>query len=65
MICEYCSGGDLVNVQAKQPGKVFKLERAVSIMSQVIRGLECLHDQGFVHRDIKAENILMTTENGK
>lgn len=28
MLCEYCEGGDLLNLQAKQPGQVFSLERA-------------------------------------
>ena len=25
MVCEYCEGGDILNVQAKQPNKVFTL----------------------------------------
>ena len=25
LVCEYCDGGDLLNFQAKQPGKVFAL----------------------------------------
>lgn len=58
-MCEYCDGGDIISVQAKQPNKVFPLSKAIEILSFVIRGLECLHDSGYIHRDIKAENILM------
>lgn len=25
LFCEYCDGGDLLNYQAKQPGRVFTL----------------------------------------
>lgn len=28
MLCQYCDGGDLLNLQAKQPGQVFTLERS-------------------------------------
>lgn len=65
MVCEYCDGGDVITVQSKQPNRVFTLEKASHILSFVIKGLYCLHNAGFVHRDIKAENILMKTENGK
>ena len=31
----------------------------------MIRGLEYLHGQNYLHRDIKAQNILVKKENGK
>lgn len=65
LICEYCNGGDLLNYQAKQPGKVFNLNDAVHILSDVIRGLEELHLNKYLHRDIKSQNILVSSdENG-
>jgi tRNA A-37 threonylcarbamoyl transferase component Bud32 len=36
-------------------------EDAVKIVTQVARGLEAAHAADVIHRDIKAENILMTT----
>lgn len=39
MLCEYCDGGDLINLQAKQPGIIFTLEKSIEILSHVIKGL--------------------------
>lgn len=58
-ICEYCDGGDLLNYQAKQPNKAFDLKLATQILSEVIKGLELLHAKGYLHRDIKPQNILL------
>jgi serine/threonine protein kinase len=34
-------------------------EQAVAVMVQVLAGLECAHDLGVLHRDMKPENILI------
>ncbi|CAB3999418.1 probable myosin light chain kinase DDB_G0292624 [Paramuricea clavata] len=34
---------------------------SVQLMKQIINGLEFLHEQGFIHRDLKPGNILYTT----
>lgn len=52
--------GDLLNLQAKQPNKVFELKKATYILSEVIKGLEELHGKKYLHRDIKPQNILIT-----
>ena len=65
MVLEYCNGGDLMNLQATQPNKVFSLERATQYLSQVILGLEVLHKRGYLHRDIKPQNVLVKTINNE
>ena len=30
-------------------------------MADVIRGLEAMHTQGYLHRDIKPQNVLLKT----
>jgi len=34
-------------------------------LSQVIKGLEMLHSEGYLHRDIKPQNVLIKNENGR
>ena len=62
MLLEYCDGGDLVNLQAMEKNKVFSLEKATECLTQVIKGLEQLHKAGYLHRDIKPQNVLMKNE---
>jgi len=38
------------------------LSEALVIFSQVVKGLIACHERGVVHRDLKAENILLDTE---
>ena len=59
MVLEYCDGGDLVNLQATFKNKVFPLDVATEYLSQVIKGLEQLHKKGYLHRDIKPQNVLL------
>ena len=56
---EYCDGGDLVNHQAKLKDKVFPLDFATEVLAEVIVGLETLHQEGYLHRDIKSQNVLI------
>ncbi|MDB5351853.1 MAG: stkP 4 [Planctomycetota bacterium] len=41
------------------------IPRAVEIASQVLDALAFAHDLGFVHRDVKPKNVLITTESGR
>ncbi|KAI4597449.1 hypothetical protein KJ359_004556 [Pestalotiopsis sp. 9143b] len=62
IILEYCENGSLHSI-CKLYGKF--PENLVGIyMTQVLQGLQYLHDQGVIHRDIKGANIL-TTKDGK
>src|SRR5207247_7630908 len=40
-------------------GRQLNLDQAISVMRQVLAGLEYAHNNGIVHRDIKPENILV------
>ncbi|KAJ5521021.1 hypothetical protein N7463_001474 [Penicillium fimorum] len=55
---EYLEIGDLHNYLLKQKQPLPELE-ARSIMSQILEGLDLMHDNGFAHRDLKPQNILL------
>lgn len=60
IIMEYLSGGslrDLLDREGKLP-----VEQAVSLATGICEGLAKFHAKGIVHRDIKAENILLTAD---
>ncbi|HET9622928.1 MAG TPA: serine/threonine-protein kinase [Kofleriaceae bacterium] len=40
-------------------GELPTVSRAISIISQVLSGLEAIHAAGFVHGDVKADNVLI------
>ena len=49
---EYCENGSLLNT-LKKIGK-FSENLIALYISQVLQGLSYLHEQGVIHRDIKA-----------
>jgi serine/threonine protein kinase len=62
VITEYLSGGSLRSFLRKLECKTLPLEKVISIALDIARGLEYIHLQGIVHRDVKPENILFDGE---
>lgn len=52
-----------MSYQIKQPNHVFSLEQAIKIIVDIANGLEVVHRHGYMHRDLKLENILVHREN--
>jgi serine/threonine-protein kinase len=60
LVSEYVDGMDASRYSKQQGGKLDYRE-VVMIMEQVLSALDYAHSHGFVHRDIKEQNILIQT----
>src|SRR5262245_17837781 len=62
LVMEYLVGTSLSSELAKGP---MLLSRAVDILEQMCAALARAHDLGVVHRDLKSDNILLSTRGGR
>ncbi|XP_072963228.1 serine/threonine-protein kinase ATG1a [Typha angustifolia] len=62
LILEYCSGGDLSDYIMRH-GNRGRVSEAVarSFMRQLAEGLKVLRENNLIHRDLKPQNLLLTT----
>ncbi len=60
---EYCPGGSLDGL-LRQRGGPLELELAGRIALDALAGLAFAHEWGFIHRDVKPENILLGESTG-
>ncbi|HMF35379.1 MAG TPA: serine/threonine-protein kinase, partial [Isosphaeraceae bacterium] len=60
---EYVAGPNLEALAKERPGS-YPTSQACRLTCQILKGLDQAHQMGFVHRDVKPENILIahTTE---
>jgi serine/threonine protein kinase len=62
LVMEYLTGTSLSHECAKGP---LPLTRAVDVLEQMCAALARSHDLGVIHRDLKSDNIMLTTRGGR
>jgi len=60
IVMDKLEGGDLIDGLERR-GSAVSCQDAARLIHQVANGIHYLHQRGFVHRDIKGENVLMDT----
>ncbi|EIM23724.1 kinase-like protein [Wallemia mellicola CBS 633.66] len=59
IIMEFCAGGSCSELM--KPGQI-KEEFIAILLRELLRGLDYLHSEGKLHRDIKAANVLLNSQ---
>ena len=59
LVMELCKNGELFQY-VKQRSRPLSESETRSVMMQLVRGLQYLHSNGIIHRDLKLSNLLLT-----
>lgn len=62
---EFCDKGNIYSFQATRDNGVVDFEECAYIIKSVLNGLTAIHSKNLIHRDIKAENILLISDTSK
>jgi NIMA (never in mitosis gene a)-related kinase len=61
-LIKYVTGGDLQNKIKEQRGKPFSEAQILEWFTQICLGLKHIHDRKILHRDLKGQNIFLTSK---
>lgn len=62
LVLELVGGGDLFTVLTARATPRLQEEEAAFVLAQLVEGLDFLHCQSIIHRDVKLENVLVASQ---
>lgn len=62
IVTEYAKGGSVRNFLMRRQNRSVPLKLAVKQALDVARGMAYVHGLGFIHRDLKSDNLLIATD---
>ncbi|CAF1068990.1 unnamed protein product [Adineta steineri] len=62
IVMDFCDGGDLHSRILQQRGALFKEDQILDWFVQITLALKHVHDRKVLHRDIKSQNIFLTSD---
>lgn len=63
-VSEFVPGGDFAQFISKDGRPLLPPQEMVRLVAESLVGLHYLHQEGFVHRDLKVENLLLDNRDG-
>ena len=62
MVMELCDNGNLFHYMKNRPNRHLDEDEARGLLQQMVQGLQYLHSNGIIHRDIKLSNLLLNDQ---
>lgn len=62
---EFCDRGNIYSMQTQREHGLISFDQCAYIIKSVLQGLTAIHAKNLIHRDIKAENILLISDTSK